>query len=236
MEDNRLRKAIINNRTEHPERTNASYDRIKEVLENVLEEDAGPVIKDMNKALDVKEPGKELSNEMGERAVAVLRNRKIDREDWEEIVDQLSYSEISTGEAVRIHERYKIPVSHLEKDIVPVRGDGAYILDTKGQWYLDMDSNYSATNLGMDNQEIATGLYNQAKLLISMKEDRVQIARTRFLRHISQMMPRGLDYFYWQNSGGEAVDKCLKIAKAHTGTRDVVRGHPCEVCNIIGPC
>ncbi len=113
-------------------------------------------------------------------------------------------------------------MSHLEKDIIPVKGQGCWILDTKGRWFLDMDSNYSATNLGMNNPEVAQGLFNQANLLVSMKEDRVQIARTRFLREISSMMPSGLDFFYWQNSGGEAVDKAIKIAKAYTGTKDVI--------------
>jgi acetylornithine/succinyldiaminopimelate/putrescine aminotransferase len=55
-----------------------------------------------------------------------------------------------------------------------------------------------------------------------MKEDRVQIARARFLKEIFCMMPEGLKYFYWQNSGGEAVDKAIKIAKAYTKTTDVI--------------
>ena len=118
--------------------------------------------------------------------------------------------------------KYKIPVSHLEKDIVPVKGKGCWIMDTKGRWYLDMDSNYSATNLGMDNAELAQGLYNQSKLIVSMKEDSVQIARTRFLKEFFSMVPKGLEYLYWQNSGSEAVDKAIKIAKAYTKTRDVI--------------
>lgn len=36
------------------------------------------------------------------------------------------------------------------------------------------------------------------------------------------MMPVGLTQFYWQNSGGEAVDKSLKIAKAYTSTTQVI--------------
>jgi len=35
-------------------------------------------------------------------------------------------------------------------------------------------------------------------------------------------MPQGLDQFYWQNSGGEAVDKALKIAKAYTKQKGVI--------------
>jgi acetylornithine/succinyldiaminopimelate/putrescine aminotransferase len=55
-----------------------------------------------------------------------------------------------------------------------------------------------------------------------MKEDRVHIPRARFLKSIQQMLPEGLTQFYWQNSGGEAVDKALKIAKAYTNHKGVV--------------
>jgi acetylornithine/succinyldiaminopimelate/putrescine aminotransferase len=36
------------------------------------------------------------------------------------------------------------------------------------------------------------------------------------------MMPEGLHYFYWQNSGGEAVDKAIKMAKAYTNSKKVI--------------
>ncbi len=55
-----------------------------------------------------------------------------------------------------------------------------------------------------------------------MKEDRVHVARARFLKVFPGMLPEELDQFYWQNSGGEAVDKSLKIAKAYTQTTGVV--------------
>ena len=131
-------------------------------------------------------------------------------------------SEISAAEAVDLHEEFKIPVSHLEKDIIPVKGKGAWLRAIDGKTYLDMDSNYSACNLGDSNPEIAQGLYNQAMKLISMKEDRVHIPRARFLKTFQGMLPPELNQFYWQNSGGEAVDKSLKLAKAFTGTTGVV--------------
>ena len=46
---------------------------------------------------------------------------------------------------VDLHKRFKIPVSHLEDDLLPVEGDGALITDSKGAVYIDLDSNYSAT-------------------------------------------------------------------------------------------
>jgi len=214
--------ALINDRSKHPERLNATPERIFEVLENVFGVKAQRFSQSLKDIFGGMGNRDELTENIAEKTASLLLQSEISEEELSIITQQLMYSEIATDEAIDLHEQYKIPVSTLEKDLIPVWGDGCWLMDTKGKKYLDMDSNYSATNLGMSNQEIAIGLFNQASQLISMKEDRVQIARTRFFKTIMPMMPKGLHYFYFQNSGGEAVDKSLKIAKAYTGSRHVI--------------
>ncbi len=223
MLEDRLKDALLYDKTKNPERSNASFERLEEVLNNVLSDDSEKIVTDLKSVLKISDNIRmPLDKKQVDSIVDFFNQKNLKPEEFESIVEQLEYSEISTNEALDLHKKYKIPVSHLEKDIIPVKGQGCWIFDTKGRWFLDMDSNYSATNLGMNNPEVAQGLFNQANLLVSMKEDRVQIARTRFLREISSMMPSGLDFFYWQNSGGEAVDKAIKIAKAYTGTKNVI--------------
>lgn len=214
--------ALINDRAQHPERLNATPERIFEVLENALKENVNIYSENIRNILGTFPNRGEVTEDLAEKICSYLVSVELSPEVLQTVSDQLMASEISTDEAIELHETYKIPVSTLEKDLVPVSGKGCWLMDTKGKTYLDMDSNYSATNLGMANEEIAKGLFNQASQLISMKEDRVQIARTRFLKSIMPMMPQGLNYFYFQNSGGEAVDKALKIAKAYTGSRHVI--------------
>lgn len=221
MNQRELKQAFIPNRDKHPERTLVSYRRLQEVLINVSGDSGEEFFRNLTDKVSPG-PGMDLIEKDQVDSVIEFLTDVLSQEQLNDLYTQLIYSEFSTLEAIEIHEKYKIPVSHLEKDIIPVKGDGCWIIDTKGDRYLDMDSNYSATNLGMNNEEIAKGLYNQAVQLISMKEDRVQIPRTRFLKEIHDMMPEGMNYFYWQNSGGEAVDKCIKIAKAFTESRDVI--------------
>ncbi|MEF8848172.1 MAG: aminotransferase class III-fold pyridoxal phosphate-dependent enzyme [Candidatus Thermoplasmatota archaeon] len=222
MNIEKMKEALIYDKVKNPERTNATFERLEEILQNTLGGQAEKIIKKIKEETPIEKKWEILTEKKAEKITNILDEIGLKPQKLEEIIKQLQYSEISSSEALALHKKYKIPVSKLEKDIIPVKGDGAWIMDTKGRWYLDMDSNYSATNLGMDNEELAQGLYNQAKLLVSMKEDRVQIARTRFLKEISTIMPKGLDFFYWQNSGGEAVDKAIKIAKAYTDTEDVI--------------
>lgn len=220
INNEKLMNALINNKAEHPERTNATVERVYEVLDNVLGDEE--LIETLDAELGEFHGREPISKQQAKVIFDVLKDYDITLKNELQIIDQLMYSEISTAEAIDLHEKFKIPVSCLEDDIVPVKGFGCKMMDTLGDWYLDMDSNYSATNLGLSNSEIARGLSNQASKLISMKEDRVQIARSRFLKHIHQMMPEGLEHFYWQNSGGEAVDKALKISKAYTNTKNVI--------------
>lgn len=216
-----LLESIINSRQKNPERMNATAERIEEILGIISAQGVNNSVRCPWRKWGIKDKRAELTALQGKKVaeflVANLSIRKI-----KQMGQLLRDAEISTREAIDLHERFKIPVSRLEKDLVFVRGEGAWLIDIKGDKYLDMDSNYSANNLGMANPEIALGLFNQASQLISTKEDRVHIPRARFLKVIHRMMPQGLTHFYWQNSGGEAVDKSLKIAKAYTGQRGVI--------------
>ncbi|HDR06309.1 MAG TPA: aspartate aminotransferase family protein [Candidatus Coatesbacteria bacterium] len=207
-----------------PERSNASLGRIREVLGLVLGDDseAGRIFGKCSRATGPSsDENAPLDDAAGLRTAAVLVE-ELDEAQLEQVAELLWLSEIATDEVIRLHRAYKIPVSRLEDDLLPVRGEGALVWDSRGREYVDLDANYSATNLGNANEAVARGLYNQACLLISQKEDRIGVARARFLREIAPMMPGDLHHFYWQNSGGEAVDKSLKIAKACTGQRGVV--------------
>lgn len=220
MKKESLLKSIINSRSEHPERMNATPERIEEVL-GIVSEKVRNLIQHQWVKWGIRDKRADLAPLQGKKVVrfllANLSPKKINQ-----VIRLLNDAEISESEAIELHERFKIPVSRLEKDLIFVRGEGAWLIDIKGNKYLDLDSNYSALNLGMANPEIARGIFNQACQLISTKEDRVHIPRARFLKVIHKIMPKGLTQFYWQNSGGEAVDKSLKIAKAYTKQRGVI--------------
>jgi len=227
----RLWSVLMVDQSEKPGRFNPTLERICEVLDTTFPQTfVEEVIKEMKgccqKAkipLVDREP---INEKQGMVILDVMNEKLVKKKDYtegaEKIVSLLSYSEISSKEAIELHEMHKIPVSHVEKDIIPVYGEGVWITDINGKRYLDLDSNYSAANLGYSNSEIALGLYNQASTLVTMKEDEVQVNRARLIKTLMPMMPKGLDQFYFQNSGGEAVDKCLKFAKAYTHQTGVV--------------
>ncbi len=218
-----LLKAMVPDYSTHPERVPATLARVDEVLEIVAGHTLRKEVLSL-KCADAAQglgPYDPLPASAGMKMAAIL-TEALSPVEIGKCASLFMDSELSTDEVVELHKKFKIPVSRLEDDLLPVRGLGAKVFDSKGNAYVDLDSNYSATNLGNANFEIATGLYNQASTLISQKEDRIQVARARFLKEFSGMLPAGLECFYWQNSGGEAVDKSLKIAKAYTGQQGVI--------------
>jgi len=232
----RLWRSLVIRPKERPGRFNPTFERICEVLDVTFPETlAGEIIEEMEEYC--RRAGSPLSNrtpittKQGELILSIITKRLIEKEDYveavEKIISLIDYSEISSKEAIEIHEKHKIPVSRLEKDIIPVYGNGVWITDINGKRYLDLDSNYSAANLGYSNKELALGLFNQTSQLVTMKEDRVQVPRALLIKTLTTIMPEGLDQFYFQNSGGEAVDKSLKFAKAYTHQTGVVAMHNC---------
>jgi len=227
----RLGCVLIVDPEKKPGRFNPTFERICEVLDvTLLQVLVGEILGEMkescqraNSPLSDREP---INEKQGKVILDVMDEGLIGEKDYaealEKMISLLGYSEISSKEAIELHEEHKIPVSHVEKDIIPVQGEGVWITDINGRRYLDLDSNYSAANLGYSNGEVALGLFNQASELVTMKEDEVQVPRARLIKTLMPMMPKGLDQFYFQNSGGEAVDKCLKFAKAYTHQTGVV--------------
>ncbi len=164
MKTKDMYEALVNDPVKNPERTGTTFERVCEVIQNVLPEDDGEdVVAQIKTSLGNISPRKALSEEDAYKLIDELDRFEISAADMREIVNQLLLCELSTDEVLELHQTYKIPVSELETDILPVQGDGCWIMDSKGKWYLDLDSNYSATNLGMSNSRIAQGLYNQAK-------------------------------------------------------------------------
>jgi acetylornithine/succinyldiaminopimelate/putrescine aminotransferase len=228
----RLLRALLNDKASHPERGNATFERVVETVDaTIATESAKKIIQMLDeyckaKGYPIKDPREQVNERQGNAILAEIvrlnRTGKISNDNLAQIVRMLEDSDISSYEAVELHRNYKIPVSQLEEDIIPVRGKGVWIIDIRGKRYMDVDSNYSAANLGYSNAAIAKALFNQASQLITMKEDCVQVPRTRLIKTLLPILPKELDQFYWQNSGGEAVDKSLKIAKAYTKQRGVI--------------
>lgn len=105
----------------------------------------------------------------------------------------------------------------------PVRGEGAYLYDEAGQAYLDFTSGIGVTNTGHAHPEVVEAIRKQAGELLF---GQINIVKTpaveRLATALQQVLPSNLDSLYFSNSGAEAVEAAVKLARHVTGRPNVV--------------
>lgn len=98
-----------------------------------------------------------------------------------------------------------------------VAGEGASIWDETGAEYIDCVAGQGVALLGHGNLEVAGALAQQAGRLATCSEGFFNPVRGQYLKRLAQLMPETLKRFYLCNSGTEAVEAALKIARLVTG-------------------
>ncbi len=116
---------------------------------------------------------------------------------------------------------YLLP-TYRKLPITLVRGDGAYVWDVNGNRYLDFYGGHCVTLLGHCPPRVVRALKEQASRLLFYSNVVSSDVRGRAAHLLAQMAPRGLGNIFFCNSGSEAVETALKIARKATGRAGVI--------------
>jgi 4-aminobutyrate aminotransferase len=115
------------------------------------------------------------------------------------------------------------PVWFHVTDLVVDRGEGAHIWDTNGIRYLDFTSGIGVTNTGHCHPQVVRAIQDQAARFIHAQVNiyyhQPLLRLTEILR---QVVPSRLDSFFFSNSGAEAVEASVKLARHATGRSNVI--------------
>ena len=106
--------------------------------------------------------------------------------------------------------------------LVVARAEGAKFWDAAGQEYLDFSSQLIATNLGHANPKVVEAIAEQARTLSYAVPGFATEPRARLSAALLEVLPKGLNRFFFSTSGTEANEAALKIARAATGRTKVV--------------
>ena len=106
--------------------------------------------------------------------------------------------------------------------IVLVKGEGAKVWDTEGREYIDCTSGHGVANVGHANPYVAEAIARQASRLITCSELFYNDVRAELLATLARITPPGLKRAFLCNSGTEAVEGALKIARLVTGRKKFV--------------
>lgn len=104
------------------------------------------------------------------------------------------------------------------------RAEGIYIYDKQGKAYMDMISGVAVNNIGHRHPKVVSALKNQIDkyLHVMVYGEFIQDAQQLLVKELLEVLPSKLDGVYVVNSGTEAIEAALKLAKRVTGRTELV--------------
>lgn len=108
-------------------------------------------------------------------------------------------------------------------DIVVDHGLGSCLYDTSGRRYLDFTCGIAVTNTGHCHPKVVAAIQAQAGRLIHGQINTVfHQPMLELVEELKQVVPPGLDSFFFSNSGAEAIEGAVKLCKHATGRQNIV--------------
>ncbi|MDI3342018.1 MAG: aminotransferase class III-fold pyridoxal phosphate-dependent enzyme [Sphaerobacter sp.] len=107
--------------------------------------------------------------------------------------------------------------------VVVDRAEGIYIWDTAGERWTDFTSGIAVTNTGHCHPRVVAAIREQAgKIIHGQANIVVHEPMLRLAQLITETLPPSLNQVFFSNSGAEAVEGAVKLAKAATGRPAVI--------------
>ena len=105
-----------------------------------------------------------------------------------------------------------------------VSAEGIYLIDRSGKKYIDLISGIAVSNLGHQNQHIKSALLDQLNkhLHVMVFGEFSQEIQNKLAQKLATFLPESLNCLYVVNSGTEANEAALKLAKRATGKTRLV--------------
>lgn len=114
--------------------------------------------------------------------------------------------------------------------------DGSYIYDTNNKKYLDFVAGVSAVSLGHRNQKVNEAIINQLDKYshVMVYGEYSQSPAVEYCKLLASLLPETLNKTYLVNSGTEATEGALKLARRVTGRSQLISCHNAYHGNTMG--
>ncbi|MFA0833759.1 MAG: aspartate aminotransferase family protein [Methanobacterium formicicum] len=104
------------------------------------------------------------------------------------------------------------------------KGEGVYAIDEDGKKYLDLTAGWGVTSIGHANPVITEAICQQSKKIIQNPNSGATYspARSKLLLLMQEILPENLTRIFFSNSGAEANDAAIKLARKVTGKLNII--------------
>lgn len=119
-------------------------------------------------------------------------------------MNKTEYMEMGEKNILHVYNRYKLVIE---------KGEGVYLYDTEGKKYLDFAAGIAVSAFGYNNKEYNDALKDQIDKLIHVSNLFYNIPSIEAAQKI--VKATGFDRVFFTNSGAEAIEGALKLAKKY---------------------
>jgi acetylornithine/succinyldiaminopimelate/putrescine aminotransferase len=104
------------------------------------------------------------------------------------------------------------------------KAEGIYIYDPAGKAYMDLIGGISVCNTGHRHPRVVEAIRDQAEryLHVLVYGELIQSPQVRYASLLAEHLPASLNSIYFTNSGAEATEGAMKLAKRLTGRTEIV--------------
>jgi len=105
-----------------------------------------------------------------------------------------------------------------------VKAEGCVLADAAGREYTDLIGGISVANVGHRHPDVVAAIRAQtdAYLHVMVYGEFVQSPQVQYAQLLTSLLPASLDCVYFTNSGAEAVEGAMKLAKRITGRTGII--------------
>ena len=128
---------------------------------------------------------------------------------------------MTTKDIIQLEDAFQIPTYH-KLPVALVRGEGSYVWDADGNRYLDFYGGHCVALLGHCPPRVVAAVQAQAAQLIFYSNVAYSPVRAQAAALLADVAPDGLGHVFFCNSGTEANETALKLARKTTGKPGVV--------------
>jgi len=126
--------------------------------------------------------------------------------------------------AAEKHRRYLFPcaTTYYEQPLTLVRGEGMHVWDDAGRKYLDCFGGVLTVSVGHCHPEVTDAIVRQVQTLVHTSTLYANPPLSDLAEALAQILPGDLDRLFLTNSGTEADETAVLLARVHTGVQEVI--------------
>ena len=111
---------------------------------------------------------------------------------------------------------------YAKRPVVVVKGKADLLWDQDGKEYIDCTGSYGTCIVGYCHPKVVQAIVHQSETLTSCHGFMYNDSRSELLERIGKIQPKGLGKVFLSNSGTEAVECAIKLARKYSGKKEII--------------